>query len=1188
MTLLAAWAAAAGPAVGPGRRGRSAPRPPNRGAARDRGPDRLLRQHPARCALDLSGAPTVARAAGARARRARWARRPTRTCRSSSWWSWCSRRAAWRTARCSRSMFAWQNATGRAPGAAGAAAGRRRMRAPHVTAKFDLTLSLAEDGGRIAGERGVRHRAVRRGHRRALAGLPARALLEAHGRGRRPGASTDLPLLAEAERRQVLREWNATDAAYPARRVRPRAVRGAGRAHAGRGRAGVRGRAADATRELNARANRLAHHLRALGVGAGRAGRRLRWSAALELVVGAARRCSRPAAPTSRSIPATRPSGSRFMLDDARPPSCSRTRRWPPPPPRCRRGPPSVLDLDRRRGVGSAIRRRTRPRPARRPENLAYVIYTSGSTGRPKGVDDASTARVVNRLALDAGPAYGSSAGDGVLQKTPVRLRRRRSGSSSGRCWRARALVMARPGGHRDPAYLAARHPARAGPWHRPLDCVPSHAGSTCSRAGAATRRCLRVRRVSAARRSRRSSAASSPRAAARACSCINLYGPTEAAVDVDRQVDACGRGGIASPSAGRSPNTARLRARRARRAGAGRRGRRAVHRRRGGGARLPGPAAADRGALRPRSLRGEPGARLYRTGDLGAVARRRDARVPRPHRLPGEDPRLPHRARRDRGAARRRTRACARRWCWRGTTAPAGSGWWRTSSGERAGRARRCGRISPSSCRSTWCPRRSCVLDAFPLTPNGKLDRGALPAPDAGAFAARGYVAPARRDGAGARGDLGGGAGGGAGRRARQLLRARRALAAGDAGRLARAAGAGRGGGARATCSSGRRWRTSRAALETARAGAERRRSCPWTATAPLPLSFAQQRLWFLDQLERRGRGVPHRPAPAAAGRAGRERAGARARPRSSRGTRRCAPRFPAVDGEPVAADRPGRGERVPPGWSTTCTAAPRRRRTSCAAWWRRRRSAPFDLARGPLVRGRLVRLAADDHVLLLTMHHIVSDGWSLGVLPRELGALYDAFRARRGRSAPAAAGAVRRLRGVAAALAARARSWRRRRTTGARRWPARRRCWSCPPTARARRGRTSRGASAGRGAGRGADRGAAGRWAQRHGATLFMTLLAGWAAAARPAARARTTSSSARRSPTAARREIEGLIGFFVNTLVLRVDLSGAPSVARAAGAGEGARRWARPRTRTCPSSSWWSRCSRRAAWRTPRCSR
>ncbi|MFP2934847.1 condensation domain-containing protein, partial [Pyxidicoccus sp. 3LG] len=52
-----------------------------------------------------------------------------------------------------------------------------------------------------------------------------------------------------------------------------------------------------------------------------------------------------------------------------------------------------------------------------------------------------------------------------------------------------------------------------------------------------------------------------------------------------------------------------------------------------------------------------------------------------------------------------------------------------------------------------------------------------------------------------------------------------------------------------------------------------------------------------------------------------------------------------------------------------------------------------PFDLSRGPLFRASLLRLAPDDHVLLLNTHHIVSDGWSLGVLVRELAAFYEAF---------------------------------------------------------------------------------------------------------------------------------------------------------------------------------------------------
>src|SRR5262249_3870333 len=58
------------------------------------------------------------------------------------------------------------------------------------------------------------------------------------------------------------------------------------------------------------------------------------------------------------------------------------------------------------------------------------------------------------------------------------------------------------------------------------------------------------------------------------------------------------------------------------------------------------------------------------------------------------------------------------------------------------------------------------------------------------------------------------------------------------------------------------------------------------------------------------------------------------------------------------------------------------------------------FDLGAGPLLRGVLVRMGDDDHVLLLTIHHIVSDGWSVGVFARELSVLYENFSA--GRPSP------------------------------------------------------------------------------------------------------------------------------------------------------------------------------------------
>ena len=54
-----------------------------------------------------------------------------------------------------------------------------------------------------------------------------------------------------------------------------------------------------------------------------------------------------------------------------------------------------------------------------------------------------------------------------------------------------------------------------------------------------------------------------------------------------------------------------------------------------------------------------------------------------------------------------------------------------------------------------------------------------------------------------------------------------------------------------------------------------------------------------------------------------------------------------------------------------------------------------PFDLTQGPLLRGCLLRLNDQETFLLVTMHHIISDGWSLGVFVQELAVLYDAFAA-------------------------------------------------------------------------------------------------------------------------------------------------------------------------------------------------
>ncbi|HEX2077739.1 MAG TPA: condensation domain-containing protein, partial [Longimicrobium sp.] len=157
------------------------------------------------------------------------------------------------------------------------------------------------------------------------------------------------------------------------------------------------------------------------------------------------------------------------------------------------------------------------------------------------------------------------------------------------------------------------------------------------------------------------------------------------------------------------------------------------------------------------------------------------------------------------------------------------------------------------------------------------------------------------------------------------------------------------------------------------------------------LPLSFAQQRLWFLEQLEALGSAYHIHKALRLRGeldRAALVRAldGVVARHEALRTT------FTQVNGIPeqrIAPAEAGGFHLVEHDLSAEANAEAELDRIVVEE-----ARAPFDLERGPLIRGRLVRVAADDHVLLLTMHHIVSDGWSLGVFFDEISALYAAHR--------------------------------------------------------------------------------------------------------------------------------------------------------------------------------------------------
>ena len=99
----------------------------------------------------------------------------------------------------------------------------------------------------------------------------------------------------------------------------------------------------------------------------------------------------------------------------------------------------------------------------------------------------------------------------------------------------------------------------------------------------------------------------------------------------------------------------------------------------------------------------------------------------------------------------------------------------------------------------------------------------------------------------------------------------------------------------------------------------------------------------------------------------------------------------FAEVDGEPAQVIEPQLRIEVPVEDLSGLAEEEAEERVMAAV--RRGRRQPFDLARGPLLRMQLLKVGEREHILLRTMHHIVSDGWSQGVFNREFGVLYEAF---------------------------------------------------------------------------------------------------------------------------------------------------------------------------------------------------
>ncbi|HVY38154.1 MAG TPA: amino acid adenylation domain-containing protein, partial [Polyangia bacterium] len=189
---------------------------------------------------------------------------------------------------------------------------------------------------------------------------------------------------------------------------------------------------------------------------------------------------------------------------------------------------------------------------------------------------------------------------------------------------------------------------------------------------------------------------------------------------------------------------------------------------------------------------------------------------------------------------------------------------------------------------------------------------------------------------------------------------------------------------------------------LQRARSAKLERIAAPAARTIPIgradrdgvvPLSLAQQRLWFLAQLDG-GVGRTHKISGNFRLQGDLDGVALR------RALDRIVERHEILRTRFVSSDGAARQVIDPPGGGMALHQADLaswpdgQREAELQAILSREADAPFDLENGPLFRAHLVRLSEAEHVLALSMHHIVSDGWSVGILANELEVLYDAFR--------------------------------------------------------------------------------------------------------------------------------------------------------------------------------------------------
>jgi amino acid adenylation domain-containing protein len=1009
-------------------------------------------------------------------------------------------------------LFNYRHAMGGGGGAKGSARGPRQAMHVMERSNYPLNLSVNDWGERfslsVEAEAEVGAERVCELMLTALAGL-VEALEKAPERPLR-----NIEVLPETEWRQVVEEWSAGDAADPADRCihelfeaqverTPDAV---ALVHAGE-------RLTYA--ELDARANRLAHVLAGHGVEPGATvGVCLEWRPELVVALLAVLKAGGVYVPLEPSLPSERLA---YMAEDAGlravVTSAGLADRVPP-------GAAVRVDVDAEEVAAAPA---GAPRSRVSAADLAYIIYTSGSTGLPKGVAVehgpaaahlSSEARVHAIVPEDRVLQFASAGFDASLEQvfSPLFVGAtvvlRGAGLWSAEEFRARVRALGVTVAELPPAY-----------WQE----VAAGAGEEGVLPG------VRLLLVSG---EALPASAAHPGGATRL---VNSYGPTEAVICATEYVVPERFAGALVPIGRPLPG-------------------RAVYVLDALGAPVPAGVAGElyiggpllaRGYLGRPALTAErfvpdpfgraPGGRLYRTGDrvrwsatgdlefLG----RTDFQVKiRGFRIePGEiEARLREHPAVRQAVVLAREDAPGEKRLVAYVVGDADAGALRAHLSERL--------------PEYMVPAAFVRLDALPVTPNGKLDRKALPAPDADAFAARAYEAPLgeteealaaiwsellglERVG---RCDDFFALGGHSLRAVRAVSRIRdvfavelplRALFEGPT--VAELAG--------------RVEELRRAELPVLPP------VVPVERTGALPLSFAQERLWFIDRLEP-GSATYNIPAALRLAGALDERALERALGEIVRRHEVLRTVFAEVDGAPVQVVAPFGGFTLPVEDLSGLGEVDREAAVARRAGEEVRRG--FDLSAGPLFRASLLRLGSEDHVLLLSMHHIVSDGWSGGVLFREMSALYTSYR--EGRESPLpelavqyADYAVWQREQLAGEVLERQLSYWRERLAGA---PE---LLELPidrprPAMQTFRGETvpvelspellERLQALGR----------------SEGATLYMTLLGAFQVLL---SKYSGSEDIVVGSPVAGRTrgEVEELIGFFVNTLVLRTDLSGDP---------------------------------------------